>query len=162
MRVHVQRTFDAEPKSVFDHFSDPDAFARAHSAHCNSIRYRLDGDRTAITEEEWAYAGRTYRISHRVHLEPPGAVWLETVDGVGRGARERVRLRPAGTGTEVHYDVVFSLPLGLRPLEPFIVARLREFVERLAEEDGRAIRRRVSRPGAPPARRPARSASAGR
>lgn len=143
MRVRIQRTIHADPSHVFDLFADAKAYAAAHASRCRSLTYRADSRTTATTQEEWLYRGRTYRIRHRVRLIPKKEVTLDTIDGIGRGARERVRLEAVPAGCRVRYEVQFSVPGALGPiLEPLVAVRLRSVIESLADEDVLVIERR--------------------
>lgn len=143
MRVRVQRIIHADPSHVFALFADANAYAAAHASRCRSLTYRADSRTTATTREEWLYGGRIYRIRHRVRLIPEKEVKLDTIDGIGRGARERVRLEAVPGGCRVRYEVEFSLPGTLGPiLEPIVAVRLRAVIESLADEDVVAIEQR--------------------
>lgn len=148
MRVRVQRTVQAAPRHVFALFADADAYAIAHAGRCRSLTYRADSKTTATTEEVWLYGLRTYRIRHRVRLIPPNRVVLDTIEGIGTGAQESVRLEPVLGGTRVRYEVRFSLSGPLRPvLEPLVAMRVRSLIEKLADEDVLAIERRSRKTG---------------
>lgn len=140
MRVRVQRTVHADPVRAYAHFSNPRAYAKAHASQCRSLTYRADSRTTATTREIWLYAGHAFRLRHRVRLIPPKRVELDTIDGLGQGARERVQLERAPLGTRVRYELTFSLP-GDRDgiLERVIAPRVRALVAGLADEDVLAI-----------------------
>lgn len=142
MRVEVERSVRRGSTIVFAFFSNPDAYVAAHRDHCRSLTFHERSRSSAVVEEEWWYAGRTYRIRHRVRVVPPRHVILDTVAGVGTGARERISIEPVPPGTRIRYEVTYTLPGPFRTtLEALLVPRVRSIVEDLADADVRALER---------------------
>lgn len=142
MRVEVERSVGTAAPLVFAFFSSPDAYAAAHRDHCRSLTFAERSRNSAVVDEEWFYGGRTYRVRHRVRLLPPRHVVLDTIAGIGTGARERISIDPEPPGCRIRYQVTYSLPGPFRTtLEALLARQVRSIVEALADADVRALER---------------------